>query len=70
MRDWWVYTLAMVFLGTYPVAGALLWIAGAAAFSYFREGDSPRSDPWCRDRIMVPVPPRHQRCCAYEPALW
>ena len=31
MRDWWAYTLAMVVLGTYPVAGALLWIAGAAS---------------------------------------
>jgi hypothetical protein len=33
------YIVTMVFLGTYPVAGALLWIAGAAAFSYCREGD-------------------------------
>jgi biofilm PGA synthesis N-glycosyltransferase PgaC len=39
MGSWWPYIITMVFLGTYPVVGALLWIAGAAAFSYFREGD-------------------------------
>jgi hypothetical protein len=49
MRDWWPYILAMVFLGTDPVLAALLWIAGAAAFSYFREATSPTS-PSTRSR--------------------
>ena len=39
MADWWPYIVVMVFLGAYPVLAALLWIAGAAAFSFFREGD-------------------------------
>ena len=39
MEQWLPYIVVMAFLGTYPVLGALLWIAGAAAFSYFREGD-------------------------------
>ena len=34
----WPYVVAMVFLGTYPVLCSLLWIAGSAAFSFFREG--------------------------------
>jgi poly-beta-1,6-N-acetyl-D-glucosamine synthase len=34
----WPYLAAMVFLGTYPVLLSLLWIAGSAAFSFFREG--------------------------------
>ena len=38
MSDSWPYIAVMVFLGVYPVLGALLWIAGAAAFSFFREG--------------------------------
>ena len=38
MSDTWPYIAVMVFLGVYPVLGALLWIAGAAAFSFFREG--------------------------------
>ena len=44
MADWWPYIAAMVFLGIYPVLGALLWIAGAAAFSFFREGDRADED--------------------------
>jgi biofilm PGA synthesis N-glycosyltransferase PgaC len=38
MTNLWPYVVAMLFLGTYPVAGALLWIAGASAFSFYREG--------------------------------
>ena len=34
----WPYLAAMLFLGTYPVVLALVWIAGSAAFSFFREG--------------------------------
>ncbi|MDA0168265.1 hypothetical protein OJ998_04135 [Solirubrobacter taibaiensis] len=39
MSDSFPYLIATVFLGTYPVVGSLLWIAGASAFSYFREGE-------------------------------
>ena len=59
MADWWPYIVAMVFLGTYPVLGALLWIAGAAAFSFFREGDRADDDFYAlehRPRISVLIP--------------
>lgn len=38
MQPSWPYFVLMGFLGTYPVACALLWIAGSSAFSFFREG--------------------------------
>jgi cellulose synthase/poly-beta-1,6-N-acetylglucosamine synthase-like glycosyltransferase len=56
MAHWWPYIVAMVFLGTYPVLGALLWIAGAAAFSFFGEGDRADEDFYAlehRPRISI-----------------
>ena len=54
----------MLFLGTYPVVGALLWITGSSAFSDFREGNRADALQWMVPhlvRLGPRWPPRKSR---------